>query len=154
MEGYGIHVDGENDPLPGLGWVAVFNRILVIGKKTYRLSVIGYSRASIGAYHRRENKYKEIIDRINEWAEGQAGRKDAGPQLLHPETDILSEDKPLLDPARFNKFPFYSTYESILDKVLTKLNIEDRWGNFDDEVVNALLGVAITAPILGPSLYR
>lgn len=145
--GFFIHHDNENDPLPGLGWVAIYNRIVEVGGERYRLSVIGYSRGSVGSYLRRSDLYSRVCDRAVQWYHGQPqARKETVPEMLHTDSDVASRAPPKASHANFNKLVYYAAASTMLHAVLRSWGIDDAPLDLDNHSIHALLIAATLDP--------
>ena len=113
------HGDSHNDERPNFSGVITYSKwFLLSDRNWWRLTLIGYSRKSVGGFLRRKQIYEPLVERIAEYYETMPpARRDILPSLL-----AFEEHARRIVPHT-NKSVFYSIYVHCLRQLQESLSL-------------------------------
>lgn len=128
-----IHVDWLNGQEEGLEYCYTQAFLVELDGILYRLSIIGYPRASVLNHRRRTELYQPVITRLVKFYEGlPEDRKHVTPDLLHPNPDVSSDDDALQRPEHVDKMVYYGQIGEMVNIALRHYGIDTEQLKMED----------------------
>ena len=123
-----IHCDELNGRGHGIEHSGVYAVNVCVGGIWYRLSLIGYPRASVTNYISRRALYSPVIEAISATFHAlPQERLRVSHELLHPVHDFLSQEQPTVRLEHLEKVGvFYSPVSQMIDHVLSHYGVESK----------------------------